>query len=137
MIPVRRPGLLWLPVLTYVAAAGALLLLAALVGGGSVTWDVKGFLLTGWRLAVFTAALAGLGAMALLAACGLWFRRRWSRPLALAFWVASGLLGLVTDRSVAGPGEPLAVYLVGMMLAPAVVMALFLWGVPSIRRFLG
>jgi hypothetical protein len=137
MIPGRRPGLLWLPVATYVAAAGALLLLAALVGGGSITWDVKGFLLTGWRLALFTAALAGLGALALLAAYGLWNRRRWSRPLALAFWVASGLVGLVTDRSVAGPGEPLTVYLVGMMLAPAAVMAMLLWGLPSIRRFFG
>jgi hypothetical protein len=62
-------------------------------------------------------------------------RRRRSRPLALAFWVAGDLLGLVTDRSVAGPGEPLAVYLVGMMLAPAAVMVL--WGVPSMRRFFG
>jgi hypothetical protein len=137
MIPGRRPGLLWLPVGTYGAAAGALLLLAALVGSGFVTWDVKGFLLTGWRLALFTAALAGLGALALLVAHGLWNRRRWSRPLAPAFWVAGGLLGLVTDRSVAGPGEPLAVYLVGMMLAPAAAMALVLWGVPSMRRFYG
>jgi hypothetical protein len=137
MIPGRRPGLLWLPVGTYGAAAGALLLLAALVGSGFVTWDVKGFLLTGWRLALFTAALAALGALALLVAHGLWHRRGWSRPLALAFWVAGGLLGLVTDRSVAGPGEPLAVYLVGMMLAPAAAMALVLWGVPSMRRFYG
>jgi hypothetical protein len=135
MIPGGRPWLLWLPVVTYGAAAGALLLLAALVGSGSITWDVKSFVLTGWRLALFTAALAGLGVLALLAARGLWHRRRWSRPLALAFWVAGGLLGLVTDRSVEGPGEPLAVYLVGMMLAPAAVMALVLWGAPSMRRF--
>jgi hypothetical protein len=135
MIPRGRPWLLWLPVVTYGAAAGALLLLAALVGSGVVTWDVKGFVLTGWRLALFTAAIAGLGALALVVAHGLWYRRRWSRPLALAFWVASGLLGLVTDRSVAGPGEPLAVYLVNMMLAPAAVMGLLLWGVPSMRRF--
>jgi hypothetical protein len=137
MIPGRRPWLLWLPVATYGAAAGALLLLAGLVGSGSITWDVKGFVLTGWRLALFSAALAGLGALALLTALGLWHRRRSSRPLALAFWVAGGLLGLVTDRSVAGPGEPLAVYLVWMMLAPAAGMAIVLWGIPSMRRFFG
>jgi hypothetical protein len=42
-----------------------------------------------------------------------------------------------TDRSVAGPGEPLTVYLVSMMLAPAAVTALVLWGPPSIRRYFG
>jgi hypothetical protein len=126
---------MWLPVVTYAAAAGPLLLLAALVGSGTITWDVKGFVLTGWRLALFSAALASLAGLAVLAAIGLWHRRPWSRPLALAFWVAGGLLGLVTDRSVAGPGEPLAVYLVNMMLAPAAVTALVLWGAPSVRRF--
>jgi hypothetical protein len=137
MSPGRRPWLLWLPVVAYAVVAGGLLLLAALVGSGSITWDVKGFVLTGWRLALFTAALTTLGALALLAALGLWKRRPWGRPLALAFWVAGGLLGLVTDRSVAGPGEPLTVYLVNMMLVPAAVTALVLWGPPSMRRFFG
>jgi hypothetical protein len=135
MIRRRRPVLLWLLVVAYGLLAASLLLLATIVGSGMVTWDVKGFLLTGWRLGLFTTALATLGVLALLCAYGLWGGQRWSRPLALVFWLAGGLLGLVTDRAVPGPGEPLTLYVVNMMLIPAAVVAVALWGVPAIRRF--
>jgi hypothetical protein len=118
------------------ALLGALvLLLAVAVGFHIVTWDVKGFLLTGGVLALFSLALAGLGFLGLAAAVALWKGRSAGRLLALGFWVGGGLLGLVTDRSVAGPGEPLHTYLVGMMLVPAGITAIFLWGLPSVRRF--
>jgi hypothetical protein len=135
MVRTRRTAVLWLLVAAYGLLAASLLLLATVVGSGIITWDVKGFLLTGWHLGLFTAALAALGMLALLCAWGLWGGRRWSRPLALLFWLAGGLLGLVTDRAVPGPGEPLAVYVVNMILIPAAVVSLVLWTVPAIRRF--
>jgi hypothetical protein len=60
----RRPWLLWLPVVTCAAVAGAPLLLAGLVGSGANHVGRQGFMLTGWRLALFTAALATLIAWA-------------------------------------------------------------------------
>jgi hypothetical protein len=137
MMPLRpRPPIaLAAIVLVYFAIGLLILLLAAVVGGQVITWDVKGFLLTGWRLALFSSALAALGTLALATATGLWrgdYRARWS---ALVFWVAGGGLGLFVDRSVTGPGEPLRSYLLDLMLIPGSVTAALLFGIPSIRRF--
>jgi hypothetical protein len=126
--------------LTFVAIVFAILgtlvlSLAGAVGFQIVTWDVKGFLLTGDVLALFSLALACVGLLGLGTAVALWQGRSAGRFLALGFWVGSGLLGLVTDRSVAGPGEPLHTYLVSMMLVPGGITALLLWGLPAVRRF--
>jgi hypothetical protein len=132
----RPPLLLILVALVYLAIGGAILLLAAVVGFQVITWDVKGFLLTGWRLALFTAALVSLGALALVAALRLWKGRPGARVLALGFWFAGGAVGLVTDRSVSGPGEPLWTYVGEMALLPALLFGALLFGVPGVRRYL-
>jgi hypothetical protein len=130
----RPPFTVLLAVLVYVVIGSLILLLAAIVGGGVITWDVKGFLLTGWRLALFSSALGAVGSVAVVAALGLWSARAWARPLALGFWVAAGALGLITDRSVAGEGAPLRSYLVEIALIPATTSAVFLYAVPGVRR---
>jgi hypothetical protein len=131
----RPPLTLGAIVIVYLTIGLLVLLLAAVVGGQVITWDVKGFLLAGWRLALFSSALAALGALAVTAAVGLWRGDRRARPVALLFWFAAGGLGLVVDRSVAGPGEPLRSYLLDMMLVPGGVAAALLFGIPSIRRY--
>lgn len=131
----RPPFLLLVAVLVYAAAGVLILLLAAVVGGGVITWDVKGFLLSGWHLALFSLSLAAVGALALVVVRLLWRGGTHARPLAIGFWFVGGALGLITDRSVDGPGEPLRVYLVDMALIPATLVALLLYGVPAVRRF--
>jgi hypothetical protein len=111
------------------------LLLAAVVGFQVITWDVKGFLLTGSVLVLFSVALGCIGLLGLGAAVTLWQGLPAGRYLALGFWLVGGLLALITDRSVAGPGEPLRTYLVSMMLVPGSITALLLWALPSVRRF--
>jgi hypothetical protein len=131
----RRPIPLVLIAIVYAALGSLVLLLAVVVGFQVITWDVKGFLLTGGVLALFSLALTAVGLLGLGAAVLLWRGRSAGRFVALGFWVGGGLLGLVTDRSVSGPGEPLHTYLVSLMLVPCGVTALFLWGLPSVRRF--
>jgi hypothetical protein len=131
----RPPFALIAVVLVYAAVGVLILLLAAVVGGGVITWDVKGFYLTGWRLALFSLALASIGAIALLTARLLWRGAPPGRPLAIGFWFYGGAVGLITDRSVAGPGEPLRAYLVDMGLAPAALAAVMLYAIPGVRRF--
>jgi hypothetical protein len=133
--PPRRPVVLWIVTGSAIVIGGSLILLAAVVGGEVITWDVKGRLLTGSNLALFSVALGAVGACAWLAAYGLWRGRGWGRRVAVGFWIAAGGLGLITDRSVAGPGEPIHTYLVNLMLIPGGVTALLLYGVPSVRRF--
>jgi hypothetical protein len=130
-----RPLPLTLMAIVFAILGTLVVLLAGIVGFQVITWDVKGHLLTGGVLALFASALAGLGALALGAAAALWKGRPVGRLLALGFWVAAGSLALVTDRSVAGPGEPLRTYLVDLILAPGTITAALLWGVPSVRRF--
>lgn len=130
-----RPAIAAALSIVYLLIGALLLILAGAVGASFVTWDVKGFLLTGWRLALFSAALAGVALTAIAAAHGLWKGSRWSRLLAVGFWILAGSLGLITDRSVTGPGEPLAVYLLHLMAIPGGVAAVLLYGFPSARRF--
>jgi len=132
---VIRPWVVWIAALAYLVAGIVILLLAIVVGTGTITWDVKGFLLTGWRLALFSSALGAVGGVGLSAALGLWWGSRWARPLAIGFWFFAGGLALVTDRSVAGPGVPLATYLVNMILVPVVVAAALLYGAPASSRY--
>jgi hypothetical protein len=122
--------------LAFLILGGALVLLAGVVGTGVITWDVKGRLLRGGDLALFSLSMAAVGALGVGAASGLWRGRGWGRYLAVAFWVAAGALGLITDRSVPGPGEPLRTYVVYLTLLPAGATVLLLWGVPSVRRYL-
>jgi hypothetical protein len=131
----RPPIVLAAIVILYLTIGLLILLLAAVVGGQVITWDVKGFLLTGWRLALFSSALAALGVLALATAIGLWRGAQQARWSALIFWVAGGGLGLFVDRSVTGPGEPLRSYLVDLMLIPGSVTAALLFGLPAVRRF--
>jgi hypothetical protein len=130
-----RPLSLVIIVITFAMLGVLMLSLAAVVGFEVITWDVKGLRLTGGVLVLFSLAVAWVGLIALGAAVALWHGRSAGRFLALGFWAGAGLLALATDRSVAGPGEPLRIYLVQMMLAPGSVTALLLWGLPSLRRF--
>jgi hypothetical protein len=131
----RRPFGLILVAIVFTLLGTLVLLLAVVVGFQIITWDVKGVLLTGSELALFSLALAFVGLLGLGAAVTLWQGHSAGRFLALGFWAGAGLLGLVTDRSVAGPDEPLQTYLVTMMLVPGSITALLLWGLPSVRRF--
>jgi hypothetical protein len=130
-----RPPIVTLLAVVYACLGALVLLLAVVVGSRIITWDVKGRLLTGAWLALFSGAVAAVGAMGLLAAQKLWQGSPAGRWLALGFWLAGGSLALITDRSVPGPGEPLHSYLVNLMLLPGGLTALLLWGVPSTRRY--
>ena len=130
-----RPFTLCLVATAFAGIGLLVLLLACVVGLGIITWDVKGYLLTGGVLALFAVAIAGVGLLAIAAAIRLWQGRPSGRLLALSFWVAAGMLALITDRAVEGPGEPLGTYLLDLMLLPGSITALLLWGIPSVRRF--
>jgi hypothetical protein len=132
-----RPLVIWLVTGIAIVIGALLVLMAGVVGGQVITWDVKGRVLTGFDLALFSVAVGAVGVCAWLAAYGLWRGRAWGRLLAIGFWIAAGGLGLITDRSVPGPGEPTRTYLVHMMLIPGALTALLLFGVPSVRRFFG
>lgn len=125
----RRP--LRLRVLIAAAAiitllGGAVFLLTALGYGHA---DVRGVRLTGGFRLTF---LAGLG-MAVCGTCagavGLYRQRRWAVPLLAAVWPAFALVCLALDRMTPapGPGRPLAFYLLGVGLAPAIVTLLLGW----------
>lgn len=101
MDPLPRRPLPLILVATVCAILGSLvLLLEVVVGLQIITWDVKGSLLTGGVLALFTLAVACVGFLGLGASVTLWQRRSAGRFLVLGFWVGAGRLGLVSDRSV-------------------------------------
>lgn len=79
--------------------------------------------------------MGAVGAIVLAAACGLWRGHEWGRQLAVCFWIAAGLLALVTDRSVSGPGEPWHTYLINLMLIPGAITAALLHGIGSVRMY--
>jgi hypothetical protein len=134
----RRP---WDPVIPRVVAAllGIFavldIVLAVQLATGQVVWDVKGYVLRGGELALFTSAVAAVGLVGTTSAAGIWMGRDWGRWGALVFWLMVGLVSVTTDRSVAGPGEPLHVYFVYMMLLPGAITGALLWLVPPSRRF--
>jgi hypothetical protein len=105
---------------------GTVLLLTALGFGHA---DVRGLRLTGALRMTFLAglglAVAGTGA----ATVGLYRQRRWAAPLLAAVWPAFALVCLTLDRitPAPGPGRPLAFYLLGIGLAPAIITLLLGW----------
>lgn len=108
-------------------AVGALVLaLAVAIGTGAVPWDVKGYLLRGWRLGVFTSAVLLVAASFLSAGLYLWRGGVAGLVRLVASWTLFGLVGLVTDLSVAGPGEPWTLYVVRLALLPVAVLLLVL-----------
>lgn len=118
-----------------IVISGVGLLAAINLLDGSLTWDVKGRVLRRFELGLLAGAFGVAGLLAATAAAGVWNGRRWGRVLAVGLWVLVGLSGLTTDRSVAGPGEPLSTYLVDMMLLPVAVTVLLLWLPRPSRRF--
>jgi peptidoglycan/LPS O-acetylase OafA/YrhL len=120
--PLREQVLLIIAVLVSLIG-GAVLVLTALGYGHA---DVRGLRLTGGLRLGFLAglgvAVAGTGAAAL----GLFQRRRWAVPLLAAVWPAFALVCLALDRltPAPGPGRPLAFYLIGVGLVPAVLTLL-------------
>jgi hypothetical protein len=126
-----------IPLLCAAGAFGLIGVLVTLLGlavlTGLLPWDVKGRLLTGNALALFSGAVLVVGVVGLLAAWGLYRGAAWSGFLSIAFWILVGGVALVADRAVPGPGEPLALYLIELMLIPGVVTALVLYGIPSVR----
>jgi hypothetical protein len=59
MVRTRRPPVLWLLVVAYGLLAASLLLLAAVVGSATITWDVKGQTMVGSQVQGSTAIIDG------------------------------------------------------------------------------
>jgi hypothetical protein len=105
---------------------GTVFLLTALGFGHA---DVRGLRLTGALRMMFLVGLGLAVAGTCAATVGLYRQRRWAAPLLAAVWPAFALVCLTLDRitPAPGPGRPLAFYLLGIGLAPAIVTLLFGW----------
>jgi hypothetical protein len=110
---------------------GAVFVLTALGYGHA---DVRGLRLTGGLRMTFLAGLGLAVAGTCVATVGLYRQRSWAAPLLAAVWPAFALVCLALDRltPAPGPGRPLAFYLIGVGLVPAVLILLL--GQPPRRR---
>lgn len=103
---------------------GGFVLIATALGFGHA--DVRGVPLEGGFNLLFLGGLAVAVAGAAAAAVGLVRRSDWAVGLLAAVWPSFALVCLLLDRiaPAPGPGRPLAFYLLGIGLVPAVLTLL-------------
>lgn len=117
------------------AALAALdVLLAIQLISGAVPWDVKGHLLEGVELSLFSFIVGMVGILGILTSVLIWQGRQAGRLGAVAFWLVVGLVAGATDRRFEGVGEPLWFY-VALGTGPAAVTTMLLWFPKASRRF--
>jgi hypothetical protein len=128
----RSPGIRILLVAAVAASViGGFVFVTTAMGLGHA--DVRGLRLQGTLEALFLAGVGISAAGAAAAAAGLRRGRRWAVVLFAAVWPFFAIVCLALDRMapVAGPGRPLAFYLLWIGLLPAGLVLLL--GRPWLR----